>query len=81
MDRASHHSRHRTAAGEEVHPGRYQSQQDLMDGETEGEPEDDVIYSKPSLIGKLKVLASKGNGDRYENVQLNSSPSKALVWS
>ncbi|XP_072290983.1 endosome/lysosome-associated apoptosis and autophagy regulator family member 2 [Eucyclogobius newberryi] len=53
----------------------------MMEGETEAELEDEVIYSKPSLIGKLKALASKGNGDSYENVQLNSSHSKALVWS
>lgn len=53
----------------------------VMEGETEGDMEDEVVYSKPSLIGKLKALASKGNGDSYENVQLSSSHSKALVWS
>lgn len=53
----------------------------VMEGETEAEPEDEVLYSKPSLIRKLKALASKGNGDSYENVQLNSSHPKALVWS
>lgn len=31
----------------------------VMEGETEGDMEDEVVYSKPSLIGKLKALASK----------------------
>uniref|UniRef100_A0A3B3ZPQ4 MRH domain-containing protein n=1 Tax=Periophthalmus magnuspinnatus TaxID=409849 RepID=A0A3B3ZPQ4_9GOBI len=31
----------------------------MMEGDTEGEMEDEVLYSKPSLIGKLKALASK----------------------
>lgn len=53
----------------------------VMEGENEGEMEDEVVYSKPSLLGKLKAIASKGNGENYENVQLNSSNSKALVWS
>lgn len=53
----------------------------VMEWETEADMEDEVVYSKPSLIGKLKALTSKGNGDSYENVQLNSSHSKALVWS
>uniref|UniRef100_A0AAQ6A5U7 MRH domain-containing protein n=1 Tax=Amphiprion ocellaris TaxID=80972 RepID=A0AAQ6A5U7_AMPOC len=53
----------------------------VMEGENEGDMEDEVVYTKPSLLGKLKAIASKGNGDNYENVQLNSSHSKALVWS
>uniref|UniRef100_A0A146ZIT8 Endosome-lysosome associated apoptosis and autophagy regulator family member 2a n=1 Tax=Fundulus heteroclitus TaxID=8078 RepID=A0A146ZIT8_FUNHE len=53
----------------------------VMEGENEGDMEDEVVYTKPSLLGKLKAIASKGNGERYENVQLNSSHSKALVWS
>ncbi|KAM4619565.1 endosome/lysosome-associated apoptosis and autophagy regulator family member 2-like [Polymixia lowei] len=54
----------------------------VMEGEeNEGEMEDEVVYTKPSLLGKLKAIASKGKGEHYENVQLNSSHSKALVWS
>ncbi|XP_013858910.1 UPF0577 protein KIAA1324-like [Austrofundulus limnaeus] len=53
----------------------------VMEGENEGDMEDEVVYTKPSLLGKLKAIASKGNGEKYENVQLNSSQSKALVWS
>ncbi|XP_075998687.1 endosome/lysosome-associated apoptosis and autophagy regulator family member 2 [Genypterus blacodes] len=53
----------------------------VMEGENDGDLEDEVVYTKPSLLGKLKAIASKGNGEHYENVQLNSSHSKALVWS
>ncbi|KAL3061640.1 hypothetical protein OYC64_009734 [Pagothenia borchgrevinki] len=53
----------------------------MMEGENEGDMEDEVVYTKPSLLGKLKAIASKGNGEKYEHVQLNSSQSKALVWS
>ncbi|CAL8263616.1 unnamed protein product [Merluccius merluccius] len=54
----------------------------VMEGEeNDGDMEDDVVYTKPSLLGKLKAIASKGKGDSYENVQLNSSHPKALVWS
>uniref|UniRef100_A0A7N8WKZ8 Endosome-lysosome associated apoptosis and autophagy regulator family member 2a n=1 Tax=Mastacembelus armatus TaxID=205130 RepID=A0A7N8WKZ8_9TELE len=49
----------------------------VMEGENEGDMEDEIVYTKPSLLGKLKAIASK----KYENVQLNSSHSKALVWS
>ncbi|TNN36329.1 UPF0577 protein-like [Liparis tanakae] len=44
----------------------------LAEGE---EPEDDVVYTKkPSLLGKLRAIASKREGgDRCESVQLNSS--------
>uniref|UniRef100_A0A7N6FA93 MRH domain-containing protein n=1 Tax=Anabas testudineus TaxID=64144 RepID=A0A7N6FA93_ANATE len=49
----------------------------VMEGENEGDMEDEVVYTKPSLLGKLKAIASK----KYENMQLNSSHSKALVWS
>ncbi|KAM6985513.1 endosome/lysosome-associated apoptosis and autophagy regulator family member 2-like isoform 2-T2 [Aplochiton taeniatus] len=50
---------------------------------TEGEePEDDVVYSqKPSLLGKLRAIANKGNnGESSESVQLNSSQSERWVW-
>ncbi|TKS73375.1 UPF0577 protein KIAA1324-like -like protein [Collichthys lucidus] len=53
----------------------------VMEGENEGDMEDEVVYTKPSLLGKLKAIASKGNGEHYEHVQLNSSHPKALVWS
>uniref|UniRef100_A0A1A7XH72 KIAA1324-like n=1 Tax=Iconisemion striatum TaxID=60296 RepID=A0A1A7XH72_9TELE len=53
----------------------------VMEGENEGDMDDDVVYTKPSLFRKLKAIASKGNGEKYENMQLNSSQSKALVWS
>ncbi|XP_024136830.1 endosome/lysosome-associated apoptosis and autophagy regulator family member 2 [Oryzias melastigma] len=53
----------------------------VMEGENEGDMEDEVVYTKPSILGKLKAIASKRNGDHYENVQLNSSQSRALVWS
>lgn len=53
----------------------------VMEGENEADMEDEVVYTKPSLLGKLKAIASKGNGENYENVQLNSAHSKALVWS
>ncbi|CAL8358791.1 unnamed protein product [Lota lota] len=54
----------------------------VMEGEeNDGDMEDEVVYTKPSLLEKLKAIASKGKGDRYENVQLNSSHPKALVWS
>ncbi|CAB1323156.1 unnamed protein product, partial [Coregonus sp. 'balchen'] len=47
----------------------------------EGEVEDEVVYSKKtSLIRKLKAITSRGNRERYENVQLNSSQSNGLVW-
>uniref|UniRef100_A0AAX7SVL4 MRH domain-containing protein n=1 Tax=Astatotilapia calliptera TaxID=8154 RepID=A0AAX7SVL4_ASTCA len=53
----------------------------VMEGENEADMEDEVVYTKPSLLGKLKAIASKRNGDNYENVQLNSAHSKTLVWS
>lgn len=53
----------------------------VMEGENEGDMEDEVVYTKPSLLGKLKAIASKGNGESFEHVQLNSSHSKTLVWS
>ena len=30
-----------------------------MEGENEGDMEDEVVYTKPSLLGKLKAIASK----------------------
>ncbi|XP_074533768.1 endosome/lysosome-associated apoptosis and autophagy regulator family member 2 [Halichoeres trimaculatus] len=53
----------------------------VMEGENEGDMEDEVVYTKPSLLGKLKAIASKKNGESFEHVQLNSSHSKQLVWS
>uniref|UniRef100_A0A3Q4IE26 Endosome-lysosome associated apoptosis and autophagy regulator family member 2a n=1 Tax=Neolamprologus brichardi TaxID=32507 RepID=A0A3Q4IE26_NEOBR len=53
----------------------------VMEGENEADMDDEVVYTKPSLLGKLKAIASKRNGDNYENVQLNSAHSKTLVWS
>lgn len=53
----------------------------VMEGENEGDMEDEVVYTKPSLLRKLKAIASKKNGESFEHVQLNSSHSKALVWS
>lgn len=31
----------------------------VMEGENEGDMEDEIVYSKPSLLGKLKAIASK----------------------
>lgn len=31
----------------------------VMEGENEGDLEDEVVYTKPSLLGKLKAIASK----------------------
>ncbi|KAM9376871.1 endosome/lysosome-associated apoptosis and autophagy regulator family member 2 isoform 2-T2 [Pholidichthys leucotaenia] len=53
----------------------------VMEGENEGDLDENVVYTKPSLLRKLRAIASKSNGDGYENVQLNSSHSKGLVWS
>uniref|UniRef100_A0A671VLA6 Endosome-lysosome associated apoptosis and autophagy regulator family member 2a n=1 Tax=Sparus aurata TaxID=8175 RepID=A0A671VLA6_SPAAU len=52
----------------------------VMEGENEADMEDEVVYTKPSLLGKLKAIASKVS-ENFEHVQLNSSHSKALVWS
>uniref|UniRef100_A0A8C2WKL1 Endosome-lysosome associated apoptosis and autophagy regulator family member 2a n=1 Tax=Cyclopterus lumpus TaxID=8103 RepID=A0A8C2WKL1_CYCLU len=49
----------------------------VMEGENEGDMEDEIVYTKPSLLGKLKAIASKVK--HYEHVQLNSSHSKAKV--
>uniref|UniRef100_A0A8D3CCW1 Endosome-lysosome associated apoptosis and autophagy regulator family member 2a n=1 Tax=Scophthalmus maximus TaxID=52904 RepID=A0A8D3CCW1_SCOMX len=38
----------------------------MMEGENEGDMEDEVVYTKPSLLGKLKAIASK--------VRLTASP-------
>uniref|UniRef100_A0A8C2HV17 Si:dkey-153k10.9 n=1 Tax=Cyprinus carpio TaxID=7962 RepID=A0A8C2HV17_CYPCA len=52
----------------------------LAEGEGE-ENEDDVVYSNtPSLLGKLKAIASKADGDNSESVQLKSSQSERWVW-
>ncbi|XP_065813307.1 endosome/lysosome-associated apoptosis and autophagy regulator family member 2-like [Labrus bergylta] len=53
----------------------------MMEGENEGDMEDEIVYTKPSLLRKLKAIASKNNGENFEHVQLNSSHSKALIWS
>lgn len=31
----------------------------VMEGENEGDMDDEVVYTKPSLLGKLKAIASK----------------------
>lgn len=31
----------------------------VMEGENEGDMEDEIVYTKPSLLGKLKAIASK----------------------
>ncbi|KTF79835.1 hypothetical protein cypCar_00040143 [Cyprinus carpio] len=52
----------------------------LAEGEGE-ENEDDVVYSNTaSLLGKLKAIASKADGDNSESVQLKSSQSERWVW-
>ncbi|KAM8739882.1 endosome/lysosome-associated apoptosis and autophagy regulator family member 2-like isoform 2-T2 [Acanthopagrus schlegelii] len=49
----------------------------LAEGE---EPDDDVVYTqKPSLLGKLRAIANKEDGDSSESVQLNSSQSDRWV--
>ncbi|XP_030628113.1 endosome/lysosome-associated apoptosis and autophagy regulator family member 2 [Chanos chanos] len=45
------------------------------------ENEDDVVYSNtPSLLGKLKAIASKGDRNDSESVQLKSSKAERWVW-
>ncbi|XP_026877084.2 endosome/lysosome-associated apoptosis and autophagy regulator family member 2 isoform X1 [Electrophorus electricus] len=54
----------------------------LAEGEGE-ENEDDVVYSStPSLLGKLKAIASKKQveGENSESVQLKSSQAERWVW-
>uniref|UniRef100_W5K073 Endosome-lysosome associated apoptosis and autophagy regulator family member 2a n=1 Tax=Astyanax mexicanus TaxID=7994 RepID=W5K073_ASTMX len=51
----------------------------IMEGEGE-EVEDEVVYSKPSLLGKLKAIATKGNEQSSEAVQLKSSQAERWVW-
>ncbi|MCJ8733179.1 hypothetical protein PDJAM_G00220150 [Pangasius djambal] len=51
----------------------------IMEGEGE-EVEDDVVYTKPSLLGKLKAIATKGNEQSSEAVQLKSSQPEKWVW-
>lgn len=36
----------------------------VMEGENEGDLEDEVVYTKPSLLGKLKAIASKVSSSR-----------------
>ncbi|XP_076849513.1 endosome/lysosome-associated apoptosis and autophagy regulator family member 2 isoform X2 [Brachyhypopomus gauderio] len=50
-----------------------------LEGEGE-EPEDDVLYSRSSLLAKLKVIATKGNRQSSEAVQLKSSQPERWVW-
>ncbi|XP_028814403.1 UPF0577 protein KIAA1324-like isoform X2 [Denticeps clupeoides] len=54
----------------------------IMEGEGDGEElEDEVVYSnKPSLLGKLKAIATKGNEECGESVQLKSSRPERWVW-
>ncbi|KAG7454325.1 hypothetical protein MATL_G00258430 [Megalops atlanticus] len=50
----------------------------IMEGE---DNEDEVVYSsKPSLLGKLKSIATKGNGESCESVQMKSSKPERWVW-
>ncbi|KAJ8390000.1 hypothetical protein AAFF_G00111610 [Aldrovandia affinis] len=50
----------------------------IMEGE---DNEDEVVYAnKPSLLGKLKSIATKGNGQSCESVQLKSSRPERWVW-
>ncbi|XP_035257144.1 endosome/lysosome-associated apoptosis and autophagy regulator family member 2-like [Anguilla anguilla] len=50
----------------------------IMEGE---DNEDEVVYpNKPSLLGKLKSIATKGNGESCESVQLKSSKPERWVW-
>ncbi|KAB5541997.1 hypothetical protein PHYPO_G00086360 [Pangasianodon hypophthalmus] len=52
----------------------------LAEGEGE-DNEDDVVYSNtPSLLGKLKAIASKGEAPSSESVQLKSSQAEKWVW-
>lgn len=51
----------------------------IMEGEAE-EVEDDIVYTKPSLLGKLKAIATKGNEQSSEAVQLKSSQPEKWVW-
>lgn len=52
----------------------------IMEGEGE-EMEDEVVYSnKPSILGKLKAIATKGNEETSESVQLKSSKAERWVW-
>ncbi|XP_036373388.1 endosome/lysosome-associated apoptosis and autophagy regulator family member 2-like [Megalops cyprinoides] len=49
----------------------------IMEGE---DNEDEVVYAnKPSLLGKLKSIAAKGNGESCESVQLKPKPER-WVW-
>ncbi|XP_039891588.1 endosome/lysosome-associated apoptosis and autophagy regulator family member 2-like isoform X2 [Simochromis diagramma] len=49
----------------------------LAEGE---EPDDDVVYAqKPSLLGKLRAIANKEDGESSESVQLKSSQSDRWV--
>lgn len=36
----------------------------VMEGENEGDMEDEVVYTKPSLLGKLKAIASKVRAEK-----------------
>ncbi|XP_030646148.1 UPF0577 protein KIAA1324-like [Chanos chanos] len=52
----------------------------IMEGEGE-EVEEEVVYSsKPSLLGKLKAIATKGNEQSGESVQLSSTQPQRWVW-
>lgn len=39
----------------------------VMEGENEGDMEDEVVYTKPSLLGKLKAIASKVRVEKESN--------------
>ncbi|XP_067246125.1 endosome/lysosome-associated apoptosis and autophagy regulator family member 2 isoform X3 [Chanodichthys erythropterus] len=53
----------------------------IMDGEGEENEEEDVVYAnKPSLLAKLKTIATKGNKKSSEAVQLKFSNTEKSVW-
>uniref|UniRef100_A0A8C4NYB7 Endosome-lysosome associated apoptosis and autophagy regulator family member 2a n=1 Tax=Dicentrarchus labrax TaxID=13489 RepID=A0A8C4NYB7_DICLA len=44
----------------------------VMEGENEGDMEDEVVYTKPSLLGKLKAIASKVSVSEYIVIPLST---------
>lgn len=51
----------------------------VMEGENEGDMEDEVIYNKPSLLGKLKAIASKvGVASTRDTAVANVPQSKSM---
>lgn len=52
----------------------------VMEGENEGDMEDEVVYTKPSLLGKLKAIASKVSVARRSLLRQKSSNIKACFF-